>query len=343
MFCKTRTSVALIVLVAMAAPALSQVITPPSTRPERAPAVQPEPPRPTAQARPARPKAPEVDFAPIAVRDQNGKVVPLDVPAEYLALAHNPLLDLPALVRIAPGFYERRQKVERLVTDQIDLLLDIEGGLVERARVNDEAALRASAGRLSVFTGNPSVSPSITTDLVAAGRIRPDIGALTQKILQEYQQELTADAMATPTTADGATPIDQMMHRVLRLSVSEFEYYFRQLMLDTADYFDAIQPELELDTQTTAAVGPLAEQLAVENDLDARAALIREIFAQLDTRTRQRAMGMAIKMRPTIDPTALMAPVPEGATPMDLDDETRRDVIFQLIEGGRVDTNAFVE
>ena len=333
MFRKPRISAALFVSVAMTAPAMSQVVTPPNA----------PPPPPTTQARPARPQAPAVDFVPITKRDENGKIVMLDLPPEYLALAHNPLIDLSALVKIAPGFYERRQKVERLVIDQIDLLLDIEGGLVERARVNDEAALRASAGRLSVFTGNPSVSPSITEDLVAADRMRPDIGALTQKILQEYQQDLTNDAMASPTTEDGATPIDQMMHRVLRLSVSEFEYSFRQLMLDTADYFDVILPELELDAETATAVGPLADRLATEGDLDIRAALIREIFAQLDTPTRQRAMGLAIKMRPTIDPAGLMAPVPEGATPIKLDNETRRDLIFQLIEGGRVDTNTFVE
>lgn len=343
MFCKPRPSAVLIALVATASPVLSQVITPPSAPPERAPKVDPQPPRPAAQSRPARPRVPAVDFEPITERDEDGKIVPLGVPPEYLALAHNPLIDLPALVKIAPGFYERRQKAERLVVDEVDLLLEIEGGLVERSRVADETALRASAGRLSVFTGNPSVSPSITADLVAAGRLDPETGALTQKILQEYQQDLTADAMATPTTADGATPIDQMMHRVLRLSVSEFEYYFRRLMLDTADYFDAILPKLELDAQTAAVVGPLAERLAAESDLDARAALIREIFGQFDTPTRQKAMRLAIKMRPTIDPTTLMMPVPEGATPVELDDETRRDLIFQLIEGGKVDTNAFVE
>lgn len=344
MSCKPRTTTIALIAAALIVPAATaQVVTPPVAPPERAPAFNPQPPAPTVQPRPAQPKTPEVDFVPITERDNDGKIVMLDTPPEYLALAHNPLVDLPTLVRIAPGFYERRLKVERLVADQIDLLLDVENGLVEEARVSDETALRASATRLAVFTANPTISPSITGDLIAAGRLRPDIGGVTQNILRQHQQDLTEDAMTTPTTADGATPLDQMMHRVLRMSISEFEYYFRRLMLDTADYFDAIRPQLGLDDATAAKVAPLAAQLSNEGDIEERAILIREIFSHLDTETRREAMRLAIGMRPEIDPTDLMDPIPAGATPVTLDDETRRDLIMQLIEGGRVDTSAFLK
>ncbi|MFG0259158.1 MAG: hypothetical protein ACF8LK_02305 [Phycisphaerales bacterium JB041] len=344
MSCTPRTPTIALIAAALIAPAASaQVVTPPVTPPERAPAFRPQPPAPRVQPRPAAPKTPEVDFVPITERDNDGKIVMLDTPPEYLALANNPLVDLPTLVRIAPGLYERRVKVERLVADQIDLLLDVENGLVEEARVADETALRETASRLAVFTANPAISPSITGDLISAGRLRPDIGGVTQNILRAHQQDLTEDAMTTPTTADGATPLDQMMHRVLRMSIGEFEYFFRRLMLDTADYFDAIRPQLDLDEATEAKIAPLASRLGTESDIDRRAALIREIFSHLDTDTRRKAMRLAIGMRPEIDPTGLMDPVPAGATPVELDDETRRDLIFQLIEGGRVDTSAFLE
>ena len=342
---RTRSvTIALIATAALTVPAaVAQVVTPPVNPPERAPAVEPQPAAPRVQPRPAPPKTPEVDFVPITVHDAEGKIVTLDMPPEYLALAHNPLLDLPTLVRVAPGFYERRMKVERLIADQIDLLLDIENGLVETSRVSDEDSLRAAATRISVFTANPTISPSITGDLVTSGRLRPEIGGVTQKILQKHQQDLTDDAMTTPPAADGATPIDLMMHRVLRLSISEFEYYFSRLMLDTADYFETILPELGLDSSTAAQVAPLADTLASESEIEARAALIRKIFGHLDSETRQKAMAMAMAMRPEVDPAGQMDPIPEGATPVTLDDETRRDLIFQLIEGGRVDTSAFVK
>lgn len=345
---KPHTSIALttpVVLFLAAAPTLAQVVTPPVTPPERAPAFNPQAPARTATAPRTAPRvtAPNVEFMPITEYDEDGKVVMLDVPSEYIALAHNPLIDLPAMVKLAPGLYERRQKVEKLVTDQIDLLLEIENGMIEEARVADEDSLRTSAGRLEVFTGNPTLSPTISGFLVTTGRLRPDLGMLTDKILQQHQQAVTADAMATATDDAGATPMDHMIHRLLRLSIEEYEFYFRRLMLDTADYFDAILPELNLDSTTSAEVAPLAAKLAAEDDLDARAALIREIFSHLDKDTRRRAMLMAIEMRPEIDATTLMAPVPTGATPVELDDETRRDLIFQLIEGGRVDTNAFTK
>lgn len=338
-----QTPAALVVLAVLAAPVLGQVATPPSSPIQRTPPSTPEQPRPQQQQRTTRPQAPNVDFNPITPRDIEGNIVPLSAPAEYIALAHNPLIDLRAMVRIAPGLYERRLRAERLVIDHVDLLLDIEDGFIEQTRVADEASLRESAGRLMVFTDNPTLSPSLASDLQRAGRLNPDAAALTEKILVQHQETLTRDAMTSPVNDDGATPLDQMMHRVLRLSISEFEYYFRGLMLETADYFPSVLPTLELDEAAMTRVGPLAAQLANESEIEARASLIRDIFTHLSTDQRRAAMQAAAAMRPEIDASTLMAPIPAGATPVKLDDETRRELMFQLLDGGRVETGSFLE
>lgn len=343
MFRTTSSAATLLAMLALAAPTSAQVVTPPLEKPARTPSYQPQPPAPRVQPRPRAAQAPDVAFEPITRRDESGRIVPLEAPPEYVAMAHNPLIDLRTLARIAPGLYERRLEVERLVAENVDLLMQVEQGMIERTRMADEDSLRESTAALAIFTDNPGVAPSLYNDLVMAGLLSPDLALLTQKILQQHQQEVTQSAMSDPVSGEGMTPLDQMMHRVIRMSIAEFEYYFRRLMLDAADYFGQILPELDLDQQTLEQVRPLATRLESESDIDARAELIREIFGHLDTQSRRRALTLAIEMRPDVDPTTLMAPVPADATPVELDNQTRQELMFQIIEGGRVDTESFLE
>lgn len=342
MMLNCKTLAAFLGAAALAVPALGQVVPPPPARPAPTPAFQPPaPPRP--QPRPRAVRTPAVDFVPITRRDEDGKIIRLTEPVEYVAMAHNPLIDLQALARMAPHLYARRLRVESLIAANVDVLMEVERGMIEQTRLADEEGLRQVTGRLTVFTGNPRVSPFLGADLVAAGALTPEVGALTQKIMQDHQQELTADAMASPPTEDGATALDQMMQQVLWLSISEFEYFYRRLMMDAADWVGTVLPQLELDAATAAAIQPLAQRLETEGNLKARGALIREVFAKLDSKTRQQALLLTIGLRDDIDPTTLMDPVPEGATAKALDDETRQEMIFQLIDGAKIDTGAFLE
>jgi len=100
-------------------------------------------------------------------------------------------------------------------------------------------------------------------------------------------------------------------------------------------------PLVEPVEEQPHGVGPLQFQVALL--LEARARIIREIFGALPAQVQQRAARLTVARRPSVDATALMAPVPEGATPREIDNGTRHEIIFQLLDGGRVDTASFVE
>lgn len=335
----------LLIAGAVAAPTVAQVTTPPATRPAPTPSYKPADPNRQRVATPPtnRDALPDMSYQPITVRDNDGELVPITDPVEYVAMSHNPMLDLPTMVKVAPFFYPRRVQVERLVIEHLETMIEIENGLLDSMRIGDEEAMRSISGKLAAFTANTGVLPYISTEITNADVVPRQVGILTQRILSKYQNDLTMDTMAQPTTEDGATGTDQMMQKVMRMSITEHEYYYRRLMMDAADQLDAVLPRLALDAQTAAAVAPLASKLRDEGDLDARAALIRAIFAELGADTRRQALELTVELRPEVDATALMAPVPEGATPKKLDDETRMEMIYQLIEGGRVDTAKFVE
>lgn len=326
-------------------PALAQVTTPPGPKPEPTPAYTPPPPAPrqAPQARPSREVAPDVAYEPIVVRGNDGEVIPLTEPPEYVAMAHNPLINLLVMVKIAPQFYARRLAVEQLIIDNLETMREIEDGLIESMRMGDEQGMRDASAKVSIFTTNDRITPYLTTQIERAGAGGRTIGLLTAKIRGEYEEAVTKDAMAAKPTADGATNLDQMMQRVLRMSITEHEYFYHRLMMDAADQFSVVLPELDLDTQTAAKVKPLAEKLESEGDLEARSALIDEIFDHLNPETRKRALELTVQMRPEVDPALQMPPIPEGAIPGALDDETRMEIILQLLDGGRVDTSKFVE
>jgi hypothetical protein len=334
---------ACLVSAGMVIPTLAQVAPPPPGKPEPVPEFRPPPPPP-----PRRPvnrpvAAPPVDFDPISRRDEAGKIVRLSEPVEYVAMSHNPLIDVPMLIKIAPHLYERRQRVESHVVENLDALSGVERGVIESTRMADEENLRVTTGRLMGLTNKPDLKQLLTLELVEDGVVPPQVGALTQKIMEDYQKDLTTEAMSSPVEEGGPTPIDQMMHAVVRISLSEFEYFYRQLMMDAADQFAAVLPELGLDGEASAKVKPLADRLAGESDLEARASLIREIFEAMPEAAREKAMRLAIERRAKIDPQSLMAPLPEGATAKEIDNETRHEIIFQILDGGRVDTSALVE
>lgn len=344
MMLQSKMLATLLIAAVVAAPAAAQVTTPPTTKPQPTTPYKPsDPGRQRLATRPDPDTLPDMSYEPITVRDNDGTLIPITDPVEYVAMSHNPMLDLWAMTKIAPYFYPRRLRVEQLVLDNLDTMMAIENGLIETMRIGDEEAMRATSGKIAAFTSASGVLPYLSSEITIADVVPKQVGILTNRILNKYQNDLTMEAMALPTTEDGATGMDQMMQKVMRMSITEHEYFYRRLMMDAADQFSVVLPQLGLDAATSAAIAPLAEKLQEEGDLDARALLIREIFAELDSDARRRALELTIGLRPEVDPTTLMDPIPEGATAKKLDDETRMEMIFQLLDGGKVDTSMFLE
>ncbi len=258
-------------------------------------------------------------------------------------MSHNPLITVEVLTKIAPAFYERRQRIEQLIINNLEVMMEIDNGLIGTMRMNEEEAMRATTSKVSALTTQATLTPFLSAEITNYGAADRMIGIITQRIMQDHQKLVTMAAMNAPTNDEGATGFDQMMQVALDMSISEYEYFYSQLMMDIANQFSVVLPELAINAVTAGIVNPLADRLANEGDLDARASLIREIFAALDNDTRIKTAKLTIAQRPEIDTASLMAPIPEGAEAVELDNETRLEIIFQLLDGGKVDTSAFLK
>ena len=287
--------------------------------------------------------APNVDFDPITRRDTSGAIIRITEPVEFIAMSHNPLLDLHKLAKIAPQFSARRRKIEKLIIDNIDTLTAVENGLIETIRMADETHLRDTTSKIMPLTTQYNLGPTLTADLVNQKLLDRPTAAVTQKIIQKYQQDLIDEALASKNSDDGSTPIDRMMHVTLRQSLSEFEYYYKKLMLEAADQLPLVLPELDLPADQAAAIQPLVATLKNEDDIDVRARLIREIFAKLPLDTQKEILRKTVDLRPEPVADGELFAIPDGAKTKKIDDSTRKDIIFQLMDGIPVDTSTLIE
>lgn len=329
-------------LAALTLPARAQLATPPKSKPAPlSPDVAPTRPAPPRQ--PAKPSAPDVDYDPLARRDAEGKIIPLTLPVEYAALAQNPLIDVPTLTAIAPYFYDRRRRVERHVIDHVDILAQVESGIVESVRFNDESSLETLRNVLGPVHESMDLNVSFSSELAQDKALSPALAALNEKIMFEFTEAVYVDAQADESRGDGSTAVDRAAQAVVRMSLSELEYYYRRLLLEAADQFPGLRPTLEIPGDFAPDADALAAALSTEESLDVRAAAIREFLAKLPIETRRNILRAAIALRPEVDPSKLMGQLPAGATPKTLDPEMRREIVEQLVDGERVDTAALTQ
>ena len=346
-----QTVSALLILTLTGATGLAQVAPPPPPQPEERPAVEPPPPPVRShpvQERPARPsvtRAPSVDYDPIAVPGPDGRIIRIEEPIEYVALAHNPLIGFTSLARMAPALYERRQNMENLVIEQLDMLDELEpGGIIDTVRLGGDQ-LEAAAALTKVMNAIQTINSDglLVQYLERRGLMGRQAVALNQRIQNDYQSKVIAEIQATPP-ADGAPdPMDLLTRQALYDSISEVMYWRKRLFLEAADNLDAALAGLDLSADARAKIGSLGEALEAANDIDERVALMKQVLSHLTPEQRRAALRAVIANRPPVDTAHLIdAPGPTDVM-MPLVTEVRREIVWSILEGQHYDISPYIE
>ncbi len=339
------------VLTLTGATGLAQVAPPPPTQPEERPAV--EPPAPPVRShpveeRPPRPtvtRAPSVDFDPIAVPGPDGRIIRIDEPLEYAALAHNPLIGFASLARMAPALYERRLNVENLVIDKLDMLEQLEpGGLIDTVRLGGDQ-IEAAGTLTKVMTAIQTINSDglLVQYLERRGMMGRQAVALNQRIQNDYQSKVIAEIQATPPVDGAAEPMDLLTRQALYDSVSEVMYWRKRLFLEAADNLDTALAGIDLAADVRAQIETLSASLDAENDTDKRVELMKRILVLLAPEQRKAALRAVVAARPPVDTAHLVAaPGPTDAM-MPLTTEVRHEIVWSILEGQPYDISPFIE
>lgn len=303
----------------MSFPVLGQVATPPPAPPPATPEYVPPPSPPPAPPRP-RPagidrtlpgggpmtdKAPDIAFKPLGrddkgelIRDEQGNLRPLPLPLEVMALDRNPTVGEPTMYRIKPYLRERKAAIEKTTIDNLDMIQQIDGGVIDRLDIKKKEQLIALTEML-----RPLVSQGpLATDLRKRDLLTKMQTAMNQKITKQYQTDLITE-VKTKAKAAGIEEAPEVTKVLLYNSVDEVMFAYKSLLLETGKRL------LESDAKHT------------DQELIAAA---KKHLEPMKLEERQEVLRKTIELRPPPPPDG---PPPEVKNPVTIKELTEEEAL----------------
>lgn len=285
-----RSALVTAVGVMLSVPVAGQVATPPPAPPPPTPEYIPPPSPPPAPPRP-RPaainrnlpgggpmtdKAPDIPFKPLGrddkgelIRDEQGNLRPLPLPMEVMALDRNPTVGEVTIYRLKPYLRERRAATDKIVIDNLDMVQQIDGGVIDRLDIKKKEQLIALTEML-----RPLVAQGpLATDMRKRDLLTKMQTAMNQKITKQYQTDLITE-VKTKAKAAGMEEAPEITKVLLYNSVDEVMYAYKSLLLDTGRRL--LDPDVKhTDEELIAAARKLLEPMSLEE----RQATLRQTVA----------------------------------------------------------------
>ncbi len=314
-----RTTGLLVVLVGLPVTAFGQLVPPPTEAPAQTPIVTPMtlPPAATERVRSeaearrdaelrARERAeqeaaatqnlPELPYDSLVNLDAQGKIIPAPGNPHILALGVNPMMDDSTVERVQGVIAERRDKVERLVIQNIDLVQQVLDGAIDQATLED----RASIARLVEIVRPFQELGHLTEDLKTQGYLSTQQYGFNWKIVREYEQARTQELMATAaanTDPNATNPNTLVTRHIMGEILREPMLTYDALLLEGAGRIDqaisGITVAPDNQARATALVGAIK---AASND-QARLARARELTDLLDAAQKGQFLQSVVDSR----------------------------------------------
>ncbi len=297
-----------------AAPALAQVAPPPPKAPEKtpeyvppAPTAEPAPP-PAARRPPPRGAAnqpqsgalgpgtslPDIPYESLVKVGEDKKIIRLTKPTEYAAVEVNPVTKGPiATAELIHLMHERQMRFEELVIENLDLVLEVEGGFFRDVDWNDRANYAQVTQRVR------PLAPTTTFNKEAQEReIMTRIQAqFNAKIAREYEVMVTAEARAA-MSPDRPESTGEVMDTIMRLSIGEALYAYSNLCDALVANLEGVRQKLTLTTDEEVAFASANKAITGLDSAEAKRAEGKKLVAALSLDNGRAALRAARELRP---------------------------------------------
>lgn len=305
---------ALLTMSPAAAPVLGQVAPPPPQAPEKtpeyvppAPTATPAPP-PAARRPPPRNAAnqprngavgqgaplPDVPYDSLVKVGDDKKIIRLTKPSEYAAIEVNPMTTGPiASAELAHLIHERQLRFEEVVIENLDLVLEVEGGFFRDVDWNDRANYAQVTQRV-----RPLAPPTTFNKEAQEREIMTRMQAqFNAKIAREYEVMVTAEARAA-MSPDRPESTGEVMDTIMRLSISESLYAYGNLCDALAQNLEGVRQKLTLTTDEEVAFASANKSIVGLDTPEAKRAEAKELVAALSLDNGRAALRAARELRP---------------------------------------------
>lgn len=233
-------TVACVLLMACGVPAVGQVVTPPG---ESAPPTRemdmPEPaPPPSAREAPSRSvhSASEFDYEPLAKKTDDGRIAPLDMPADWAALDANPTIGKTTRANVDELMEQRVADWELVCVGNLEAVRDARTGIIEEITIQGQGDFQ---------TVHDLLKPLIVQETVGEYLYNRRAFSVQQKnlnnrIAQEYHSARIKEIQESGT-------LDELLRYTMRMSIEEAMAVYDQLLLETAARLPGALDGLDLE------------------------------------------------------------------------------------------------
>ncbi len=272
------------------APAIAQVTTPPP-KADAGEAYTP-PPKQAAQAAPSArsPRdrtvgtAPTPRHRPLAELGEDGFIRPLKRLPDEVALVRNPYIGPSKSKVINDLRIERQARMERQIIENIDLLMDLETGIIDQIRLADIEGMQQVARTIQPLIADPS----LTHELKQRGALTRIQAEGNNNIVRQYQIAVN-DELKERYPDDN---LDYFMRFIMNESIKEARLAYQLMLNEGASKINELRGQ-SLSPNAASAIAGVTD-----------AASLREALKSLSFEEHQGVLRAIIAMRenPTIPP-----------------------------------------
>ncbi len=293
-------------LMIAAGSALAQVAPPPPPAPPPTPQWVPPPPMPPAVAHaPATGEAaapakavvelPDLDYEPLARLDDEGRIIKLDRPADWAAWERNPTLGEEDRARVRDVLEERKAEFERRVINNLDLIKQIDDGIVEKMDLTDKAYL----SHVTAVTKPLAVSGGgFIKDLQDRGLISAVQAEFNRKISREYGRSI-GEQIARDFESNRPELGPAIFKNAFYQGLAETLWARRRLLLEAAAIFDRVTGDMNLSAGERAGADAAKAALSSAQDDEARFQAMFGFFRSLTLDRQKELLTRTVAARGT--------------------------------------------
>lgn len=303
----------LALMLVLAGTAHAQVAPPPPAEQKKEPEYRPQPAPATPQRPAAQPRQPgaggerieslptEMPYPKLAQVGEDGRIVRLKDLPDVVALKANPTVGPGSVDAIMPIMYGRRARFENLVIDNLDLMWELQGGVIETMDMSDLKEITRVAEMIKPLVGRTTLSEELTNRGILT-RIQ---GGMNSHIVREYKQAISQEIQADK----GTEGMMEFMRFILQDSIHEASIAYYGLLAEMRVQADSL---LEFAGVEAPELAALTSDLA--DDPRERDAQVEEVHKALQNLGLDKATTLLNAMRerrpnPNVSPTVVRVSV----------------------------------
>lgn len=273
-----------------AASATAQLAPPPPPPVEKEPVTYPPPPpppRPQVQQQPRQRGAvppPNFEFEKLAEFDAEGDLKPMLQSPEYLAVVRNPKITAEQVPAIREAMDAHYESVDDLVIENIDMVMDVAGGIFEDADLNDPNDFNNIQGMMPVLMTARGLADHLEREEAINAEQKSASQAIYADWVQTYNKHALDEAMEEHGE-DRKKVAEEMGRAMFHMLSLEAMLGYRRMALQVADNFDAVIKAAELEG--AEGVDEARTALAAADGDEARYQVVVDFMADLGFREQQ--------------------------------------------------------